>query len=83
MSELIFKDESYKIIGCCFEVYNDLSPRFLESVYQEALAMEFTEQGVPFIEFAEMKVFYKSKQLKVVSKNSFFRFGFNKKRITL
>lgn len=58
MADLIFKDESYKIIGCCFEVYNQLGPGFLEAVYQEALAMEFTEQGVPFVEFAEMTINY-------------------------
>ncbi|MDD4428837.1 MAG: GxxExxY protein [Paludibacter sp.] len=64
MADLIFKDESYKIIGCCFEVYNQLGPGFLEAVYQEALAMEFTEQGVPFVEFAEMTINYKGNQLR-------------------
>ena len=59
MSELIYKSESYKIIGCCYEVYNDLGPGFLEAVYQEALAIELKNQGVPFIEFPEMNVFYK------------------------
>src|SRR3990167_2008301 len=64
MSELIYKEETYKIIGCCFEVYNELGPGFLEAVYQEALSIEFTKQGVPFIEHAEMNVFYKGIILK-------------------
>ena len=64
MSELIYKSESYKIIGCCYEVYNDLGPGFLEAVYQEALAIELKNQGVTFIEFPEMNVFYKGMKLK-------------------
>jgi PD-(D/E)XK nuclease superfamily len=31
--ELIYKQESYAIIGACFEVYNELGPGFLEDVY--------------------------------------------------
>jgi len=64
MTDLIFKDESYKIIGCCFEVYNELGPGFLEAVYQEALSIEFQKQGVLFIPQAEMNIYYKGIQLK-------------------
>ncbi len=38
---VLYKDESYRIIGACFEVYNELGPGFLEAVYQECLAREF------------------------------------------
>lgn len=41
MSELIYKDESYKIIGKCFEVNNNLGPGFLEIVYKDALDYDF------------------------------------------
>lgn len=64
MAELIFKEESYKIVGCCFEVYNELGPGFLEAVYQEALSLEFMKQGIPYIQFAEMNVYYKGIELK-------------------
>ncbi len=37
MVEIIFKEESYKIIGSCLTVYNRLGSGFLESMYQEAL----------------------------------------------
>jgi GxxExxY protein len=49
-SNLLFKDESYKIMGACFEVYKTMGCGFLESVYQECLAIEFAAQGIPFIE---------------------------------
>jgi len=37
MSEIIYKDESYRIMGACFEVYKDKGAGFLEPVYQERL----------------------------------------------
>jgi len=64
MTELIFKEESYKIIGSCFEVYNELGPGYLEAVYQEALSIEFTKQNIPFVAQGEMNVFYKGIELK-------------------
>jgi hypothetical protein len=39
-TELIFKEESYKIIGACFEVYREKGCGFLEGVYQECLEIE-------------------------------------------
>ena len=34
---IIHKEESYKIVGAAFKVYNNLGAGFLEAVYQEAL----------------------------------------------
>jgi hypothetical protein len=35
MAEIIYKDESYRIVGSCFEVYKEMGRGFLEPVYQE------------------------------------------------
>ncbi len=43
-----FADETYRILGACFEVYNELGCGFLESVYQECLAIEFQAANIPF-----------------------------------
>lgn len=48
MNNLIYKDESYKIIGACFEVHKELGNGFSEAVYQEALEIELTIQKIPF-----------------------------------
>lgn len=48
MAEIIYKQESYRIIGSCLAVYNKLGSGFLESVYQEALEIQFNQDEIPF-----------------------------------
>ena len=50
MVDLIFKHESYAIIGACFEVYKDKGCGFVEPVYQECLSIEFQHLGLELIE---------------------------------
>lgn len=45
-------------------VNNELGTGFLEAIYQEALSIEFTKQNIPFVQFAEMNVYYKGIELK-------------------
>ena len=49
MSEILFKEECYAILGACFNVYKDKGCGFLEPVYQECCQIEFDFQTVPFI----------------------------------
>jgi len=48
MSGILYPDESYKIIGACFNVYKAMGCGFLENVYQECLEIEFDVQKIPF-----------------------------------
>src|SRR5213596_1533491 len=48
-TELIYKDESYAIIGACFAVYRDKGCGFLEPVYHECLEIELQFQRIPFL----------------------------------
>lgn len=48
MAELIFKDESYEIMGCCFEIFNNLGPGLRESSYQKALEKIFSERKISY-----------------------------------
>ena len=60
MTELIYRDECYKIVGACFEVYKDKGCGFLESVYQECLNLEFGLQQIPFKAQVPLPLSYKS-----------------------
>ncbi len=56
---LLFKEESYKIIGAAMEVHRLLGCGFVEPVYQEALEKEFTLRGIPFEREKELGINYK------------------------
>jgi GxxExxY protein len=62
-NEFPLKEECYDIIGACMDVANKLGCGFLESVYQEALCIEFAEQGIPFEKEKVMDVYYKGQLL--------------------
>lgn len=62
-TEILFKDESYQIMGACFEVYNEMGSGFLEAVYQECLAKELQSRGIPFTQKQRIQLSYKSSLL--------------------
>lgn len=61
---IIYKEESYQIVGAAFKVYNGLGSGFLEAVYQEALEIEFQRQGIPYEREKDIKIFYDGVELK-------------------
>ena len=63
-TEIIYKKESYQIMGAAFEVYKEKGSGFLEAVYQECLAIEFEDQGLPAIEKTPLSLHYKGRKLK-------------------
>jgi GxxExxY protein len=64
MAEIVFKEESYRIMGACFEVYKEKGCGFLEAVYQECLEIEFEMQGVLFVPQAQLALNSKGRPLK-------------------
>jgi GxxExxY protein len=63
MARIIFKEESYKIIGACFEVYKNKGCGFTEPVYQECLSIEFALQRIPFVSQPVLELEYKGSPL--------------------
>jgi GxxExxY protein len=59
MPDIIFKEESYKIIGLCMEVHRQLGMGFKEVVYKDALEIEFEKNNVPFQREKQFKIEYK------------------------
>lgn len=60
---LIYEEQSYAILGACFEVYSAMGSGFLESVYQECLSLEFAARGVPFVARLPLQLSYKQQPL--------------------
>jgi GxxExxY protein len=59
------KDElTEKIIGAAIEVHRVLGPGLLESIYEEALAIELELRGIPFQRQVETDVHYKGHVIK-------------------
>jgi GxxExxY protein len=64
MTDIIYRKESYAIIGACFEVYNEKGCGFLESVYQECLGIEFECERIPAIAKPSLVLSYRGRILK-------------------
>jgi GxxExxY protein len=64
MAEILFKDESYAIIGACIKMHSELGAGFLEAVYQEALEKEFTKRNIPFLRQPRLSLFFDGEKLK-------------------
>ena len=63
-NDYLFKDETYRIIGACFEVYKEKGCGFLEAVYQECLELQFPDSVVGFVAKKAMPLTYKGRPLK-------------------
>jgi GxxExxY protein len=59
LSTILFREESYEIIGACMETHKVLGCGFLEAVYQEALEKEFSLRCIPYDREFPLRVKYK------------------------
>jgi len=60
---LLYKDLAYKIVGCFYNVYNEIGPGFKELIYHNALAAEFNHNEIKFKEESRITVNYRSKKV--------------------
>ena len=64
MTDIVFKDESFSIIGACMRVHSELGSGFLEAVYQEVLEKEFEKNKIPFRRQVKLNLTYQGEKLK-------------------
>ena len=54
---------AHSVIGAAIEVHRHLGPGYLEGVYEEAIALEFDIQGIPYQRQHAVAVNYKGRQV--------------------
>ncbi len=52
----LYKDLSYKLIGCFYEVFNELGPAHKEQIYHEALKILFDEENIKYEDKPRLKI---------------------------
>jgi GxxExxY protein len=58
--DILYKEESFKIIGRCMEVHRELGKGHDEIIYKDALEFEFGQTGIPFSREKEYLIQYKA-----------------------
>jgi GxxExxY protein len=74
MGSIIYRLESFEIMGACFEVYKEKGSGFVEAVYQECLEMELADRKILFRAQPELALTYKGRPLKSKFKPDFICF---------
>ena len=62
---ILYKELAYRIVGAAQEVHRILGPGFLENIYGDALAHEFTLRRIPFECQVPLPIVYKGAELGV------------------
>ena len=58
-SELLLRDDVYKIVGCAIEVLNGLGHGLHEKPYENALVVEIGRCGIPLVQQPRYPIIYK------------------------
>jgi GxxExxY protein len=75
MSELIYAEDAYSILGAGFEVYNRRGSGFLEAVYQECMGIELQFRGIPFEQHPKLALTYREQTLHQTYEPDFTCYG--------
>ena len=56
---IVYRAESYRVLGTGFEVHNEKGAGSLKSVYKECLAIEFASSAIPYQKKKDLRLHYK------------------------
>jgi GxxExxY protein len=62
-TKLLLKDETHQVLGCAFDVLNEIGHGFHEKVYENALVVEFKLRGIPCEQQKRFPIIYKGIQV--------------------
>ena len=61
--DLLYKDESYKIRGACFAVYNELGGGIKEDIIHRSLSHEICSTGLKVENKKQIPIYYKNQKV--------------------
>jgi GxxExxY protein len=59
MSDLIYKEEVFKLVGFCMEIHRELGQGHDEVIYKDALVVELQRAAIPFTRERKYEIAYK------------------------
>src|SRR6266487_5333435 len=59
MSELLYKQEVFQLVGFCMEIHRELGKGHDEAIYKDALVVELSRAGIPFLREKNYEITYK------------------------
>jgi GxxExxY protein len=62
-TKLLLKDETHQVLGCTFDVLNEIGHGFHEKVYENALVVEFKLRGILCEQQKRFPIIYKDAQV--------------------
>ena len=62
-TKLLLKDETHQVLGCAFDVLNEIGHGFHEKVYENALVVEFKLRGISCEQQKRFPIIYKDVQV--------------------
>jgi GxxExxY protein len=74
MKDILYRAESYVLMGACFEVYKLKGAGFTEPIYQECLKIELELRGIPFVSQPILELEYKGRILEQTFRPDFICF---------
>lgn len=61
--KFLYKELSYEIIGCFYEIYNKIGSGFKENIYQRALLIELDKRKILFERERKFPIYYEGKKI--------------------
>jgi GxxExxY protein len=62
-TKLLLKDETHQILGCAFDVLNEVGHGLNEKIYENSLVVDFRLRGIEFDQQRRFPVLYKAVQV--------------------
>lgn len=64
MGEILYKEESYKLVGLGMLVHRELGSGYLEAVYQEAFEIALKKEAIPYEREKSLRIKFLGQWLK-------------------